>query len=90
MLALHPGSSIPSFGTMLEQLHRSEQESITYQTIQMRRNGSSYPVEVNLQLIKSEDGSERFMAIVHDITARKQAEENLRKFNAPVERRGGS
>lgn len=89
MLALHPGSSIPSFGTMLEQLHQSERESITYQTIQMRRNGSSYPVEVNLQLIKSEDGSERFMAIVHDITARKQAEENIRKFNAPVERRGG-
>jgi PAS domain S-box-containing protein len=57
--------------------------------VQARKNGSTYPVEVNLQLIKSEDGVKRFMAIVHDVTARKQAEENIQKFNAPVERRGG-
>jgi PAS domain S-box-containing protein len=89
ILGLHPESGIESFGAMLEQLRRGEQESITYQTVQVRANGSSYPVEVNLQLIKAEDGGERFMAIVHDITAVKQAEENFAKFNAPVERRGG-
>jgi PAS domain S-box-containing protein len=74
---------------MIEPLRRGEQESITYQTIQARENGSTYPVEVTLQLITSEDGAARFLAIVHDITAVKQAEENIQKFNAPVERRGG-
>jgi hypothetical protein len=43
---------------------------------------------VNLQLIKAEDGVERFLALVQDISALKQAEENLNKFNAPVERWG--
>jgi hypothetical protein len=45
-------------------------------------------VEVNLQLIKADDGVERFLALVQDISALKQAEENFRKFNAPVERWG--
>jgi PAS domain S-box-containing protein len=89
ILGLHPESGIESFGAMIKPLHCGEQESITYQTMQVRENGSSYPVEVNLQLIKSEDGVERFLAIIHDITTRKQAEENIQKFNAPVERRGG-
>jgi PAS domain S-box-containing protein len=89
ILSLHPELGIESLGAMLEQLRRGEQEPITYQTVQARENGSTYPVEVNLQLIKSEDGGEQFLAIVHDLTARKQAEENIEKFNAPVERRGG-
>ena len=88
ILSLHPETGIESFGTMIEQLRRGEREAISYQTVQARANGSTYPVEVNLQLIKSEDDGERFMAIVQDITARKQAEENIEKFNAPLERRG--
>ncbi|OIQ94358.1 PAS fold protein [mine drainage metagenome] len=89
ILSLQPESGIESFGAMLTQLRRGKQESVTYQTIQARENGSTYPVEVTLQLITTEDGIGRFLAIVHDITALKQAEENIRKFNAPVERRAG-
>ena len=88
IFSLHPESDAATFGTVIEPLRRGEQDSITYETIQARENGSTYPVEVNLQLIKSEGSVEKFLAIVHDITARKQAEENIRKFNAPVERRG--
>jgi PAS domain S-box-containing protein len=89
ILGLHPESGIESFGAMIEQLRRGEQESITYQTVQARADGSNYPVEVNLQLLKSDDDVERFLAIVHDISEVKRAEENIRKFNAPVERRSG-
>lgn len=89
ILSLHPESGIESFGTMLEQLRRGEQVSITYQTVQARANGSSYPVEVNLQLIKTEDSGEQFLAIVHDISKRKLTEHNIEKFNAPAERRTG-
>lgn len=87
LLALHPESGIESFSEKIEPLRRGEQESVSYQTVQERADGSRYPVEVTLQLIKAEDGVERFMALVQDITALKLAEENLRKFNAPEDRR---
>ena len=87
LLSLHPEMNIESFGPMIEPLRLGEQESIKYQTVQARGNGSTYPVEVNLQLITSDDDGEGFLAIINDITALRQAEENIRKFNAPVERR---
>src|SRR5674476_936358 len=87
MLSLHPELGIESFAAMIEPLRRGEQESIKYQTVQARGNGSTYSVEVNLQLITSDDGGEGFLAIINDITALRQADENIRAFNAPVERR---
>jgi PAS domain S-box-containing protein len=90
LLGLHPETDIATFGSVIEPLRRNAQEPITYQTVQARANGSSYPVEVSLQLIKAEDGGEKFLAIMHDLTALKQAEGNIEKFNAPVERRSGT
>jgi len=87
LLALHPESGIESFSEKIEPLRHGAQESVSYQTVQERADGSRYPVEVRLQLIQAENGVERFMALVQDITALKLAEENLRNFNAPVERR---
>jgi PAS domain S-box-containing protein len=89
ILGLHPESGIESFGERIDMLRLGERDTITYQTIQARENGSTYPVEVNMQLIKSEDGVERLLVVIHDITALKLAEENIEKFNAPFERRGG-
>jgi PAS domain S-box-containing protein len=89
ILGLQPESESGSFGAMIDPLRRGEHEPITYQTVLAREDGSIYPVEVNLQLITLEDGVERFLAVIHDITALKQAEENIRKFSSPVERRSG-
>jgi PAS domain S-box-containing protein len=86
ILSLHPELGIEAFGALIEPLRRGEQASVRYQTIQARSDGSSYPVEIILQLMNPEQG-EGFMAIINDITALKQAEENFRKFTAPVERR---
>ena len=86
LLSLHPQLTEASFAAMIEPLHKGEQETIKFQTTQTRANGSTYPVEVHLQLISSEDDS-GFLAIVNDITALNQAEDNIRQFNAPVERR---
>jgi PAS domain S-box-containing protein len=84
LLSLHPQLGVEIFAEMIEPLRRGEQESIKYQTIQACANGSTYPVEVNLQLMRSEEGGEGYMAIVNDITALRQAEENIRAFSAPV------
>lgn len=89
ILVLHPEMDIASFGKIAEPLRRGEQESVKYQTVQSRSNGSTYPVEVSLQLMQSDANGEVIMAIINDITAFKQAEENFNKFNAPVERRAG-
>lgn len=87
ILSLHPEMSIESFGALIEPLRCGEQESIRYQTVQAREDGSTYPVEVNLQLMTSDDNGGGFLAIINDLTALRQAEENIRAFNAPVERR---
>jgi len=87
LLALQPELGVESFGEKVEPLRSGNREAITYQTNQVRANGSSYPVEVNLQLITSDDDGEEFMAIINDLTALRLAEENIRKFNSPVERR---
>ena len=89
LLALQPETGVEAFGTMLDQLRQRKHEPVVYQTLEARADGSTFPVEVNLQLIVAEFGRERILAIVHDITALRQVEENIRKFNAPFERRAG-
>ncbi len=87
LLSLQPELSAESFAKMVEPLRSGGQEAINYQTSQARENGSTYPVEVNLQLMALDDDAKGFMAIVNDITALREAEENIRAFNAPFERR---
>ncbi len=87
ILSLHPEMGIESFGAMIEPLRRDEQQAVKYRTVQARANGSTCPVEVNLQLMTTDGGDRSFMAIINDITALKQAEENIEKFHAPVDRR---
>lgn len=89
ILSLHAELSVETFSAMIEPLRRGEQESIKYRATQTRADGSTYPVEVDLQLITSDEG-DGFLAIINDIAALRQAEENIRKFNAPVERRGSA
>ena len=86
LLSLYPELGIEAFATLIDPLRRGERENIKYQTVQARANESTYPVEVNLQLVSSHDRN-GLLAIIKDITALKQAEENIREFNAPVERR---
>jgi len=87
IFSLHQEIGVESFGSIIEPLRRKDQKAIRYQTSQTRADGSSYPVEVNLQLMTSDEGSEIFMAIINDITELRLASENLRAFNAPIERR---
>ncbi len=84
---LQTGMTVESFGQMIDPVRRGELESVDYQTNQSRANGSSYPVEVHLQFIRTDNGEEGFLAIVNDITVRKIAEANINEFNAPEERR---
>jgi len=51
---------------------------MTLETAHRRKDGTTFPIEVRISLLPSEEGA-RFVAMVRDITARKQVEEALRE-----------
>lgn len=85
MLQMTPGDIIPKytpakFQRLVEILHKDIEEKIVFETENKRKDGSLYPVEVHLQLIK-EDYKKIFVAIIIDITDRKKAEAIIKKSN---------
>lgn len=85
MLGLTPGNIIPKytpakFQRLVEILQKNIEEKIVFETENKRKDGSLYPVEVHLQLIK-EDYKKIFVAIIIDITERKKAEAIIKKTN---------
>jgi two-component system CheB/CheR fusion protein len=64
------------FRSMVAPLLGGLEGQLVFQTIHQRADGSSYPVEVHLQLVES-GGAKRFLAMIYDITQRKAAEEAL-------------
>ncbi|MEQ1911441.1 MAG: PAS domain S-box protein [Vicinamibacterales bacterium] len=77
-LDLKPAFTESAFRALIEPLLRREQEKHVFQAVHRRRDGSTYPVEVHLQLI-GHNASAQFVAVIVDITERKQAEEAVRK-----------
>jgi light-regulated signal transduction histidine kinase (bacteriophytochrome) len=71
---------------MIYPLLGKEKERQIFATVHRRKYGSTYPVEIFLQLIES--GAERlFLAVVNDITERKAAERKIRELNEQLEQR---
>ena len=70
---IKPEATEASFRELIDPLLTGEQAQLTFQTVHQRKNGSTYPVEVYLQVI--EQGEQRtFFAFVHDVTGHQQQE----------------
>lgn len=65
-----------SFRAAVAPLLRKEQHMLRFETEHTRKNGSSYPVDIRLQLVENE-GKPFFLAVVNDITERRQAAAEL-------------
>ncbi len=70
---IKPEVTEASFRELVTPLLTGEQAQLIFQTVHRRKNGSTYSVEVHLQIVGQ--GEERtFLALIHDVTARKQQE----------------
>ena len=72
------------FKRLTQPLLENEQQKIIFTSLHYRKDGSIYPVEVHLQKISAETLCV-FIAIVQDITERKEAEANLKKAKEKAE-----
>lgn len=77
-LDIKPAFSEASFRALIRPLEEGRQSTLNFETVHRRADGSEYPVEVRLQLIGEGDES-IFLAVIFDITERKQAEQALRQ-----------
>jgi diguanylate cyclase (GGDEF)-like protein/PAS domain S-box-containing protein len=75
-LDLKPEFTRESFESLLAPLRHGETQTLVFETTHKRKDGSLYPVEVRLQLSQTESPPV-FVAIIQDITERRQSEERL-------------
>ena len=65
----------PKFRQLIAPLIEEKQPSLRFDTLHRRKDDTDFPVTVFLQLVTQSDGSGLFVAIVHDITEKKESEE---------------
>lgn len=75
---LKPEFTPEAFAEVLGPLRQGDKEQVVFETVHERKDSSTYEVEVRLQLM-AEETPPVFVAIVQDITERKQLEEQLRQ-----------
>ena len=76
-LQLLPELDGEAFAAIVEPLRTGDVDRVQFETIHRRRDGSTYPVEMRMQLVGSESPPV-IAAVVQDITARHAAELELR------------
>lgn len=83
-LELKPELSEAAFLRTLAALRNGASRGARFETVHRRKDGSTYPVEAQLQL-SAEGGDPVFVAIIQDISVRRRAEEAIRELNAELE-----
>ena len=75
---LKPEMSVDLFKKLLDPLIRGEKGTVSFQTKHQRKDGTLYPVEVNLQLINYR-GKNLCIAFISDITERVLIEDEIKE-----------
>ena len=73
---LKPQVSAKDYERLIQPLRDGSAELVTFETLHRRKDGSTYAVDVRIQLARSEDPPV-FFTIIRDISQRKRAEEEL-------------
>ena len=77
-LDLKPSYTRESFEELIAPLRSGKQPSLLFDASHRRKDGTTYPVEIRLQLMESD--SPMFLAVIQDISERKKAEQNEKQF----------
>ncbi len=85
-LDLKPDFTLGRFQELIAPLQSGEEPQQIFETVHLRVDGSLYPVEVHLQLV-SYRSRLVFLAMILDITQRKQGENEILRLNAQLEQR---
>jgi PAS domain S-box-containing protein len=83
-LDIKPEFDEPRFRQMSDSLIKGPAHSHTFETIHRHKDGHDIPVEIFLQYIEPDDTPPRFLAIVRDITERRQAESEREQLHSYV------
>ena len=84
-LDLKPEITKEIFEEMVRPLRSKEKSLVVFETLHKRKDGTTYPVEVRLQLMANET-PQVFIAVSQDITQRKQAEEEIKNYCSKLEK----
>jgi PAS domain S-box-containing protein len=79
---IKPEISEQEFRNMIDPLISGKQPSLNFETIHRHKNGTRIPVEIFLQYINPTGESPRFVAIVRDVSERREA---TRRLNATID-----
>jgi PAS domain S-box-containing protein len=74
---IKPYIDMPQFLALIAPLLDGSKKSDRFETVHRHKNGQDIPVEIFLQCLSKNDASQYFIAIVRDITDRKQIEQQL-------------
>lgn len=85
-LDLEPEYTRDKFEALAKPLRSGEKPSVFFETVHKRKDGTLYPVEAHLQLPPTETPP-FFLAIIQDISERKQTEKILREAYDQLEAR---
>ncbi len=85
-LDLKPEFTAETFAQLLAPLRSGERSDISFETMHRRKDGSRYPVEVHLQLSRSENPPV-FVAVDQDITERRAAEQQREQLLREIDER---
>ncbi len=75
---IKPEFTMQSFQKQLQVLRETSQEYFVFETLHQRKDGTTYDVEIRLQLMTI-DAKEQFVVIAHDISERKKVEIQLKE-----------
>ena len=73
---INPNLTPDEFAEIIEPLRNGQKHRLHFETVHERKDGSQYPVDVHLQL-RSYDEAPAFIALIFDMTERKQALEAI-------------
>ena len=90
MLGMHPYDIKPDytetdFRALIAPLISRNEESINFEAIHSHKDGSRISVDISLQYVPLDGGRSSFVAIVRDITARAQLENELDGYRGVLE-----